>query len=103
PRHTFERALRIPQAILEQNAGKDTAEQLAAQYLGLKLTGPTRSEISSAIKYGFLERPVPKQLRPTDLSKQVLRPHEPGAKIAALRTAAMKAPVFADVYAHYRG
>lgn len=50
PRHSVDKALRIPRAILEQNAGKECSESEAAGYLGLKLNGPVRVEISSALK-----------------------------------------------------
>lgn len=103
PRHAVDRILRIPKAIIEQNAGRDASEQQAASYVGLKMTGATRMEISSAIKYGFLERPAPGQLRVTDLAKRVLRPQDPAAHLAGLRAAVLNAPVIADVYLHYRG
>jgi hypothetical protein len=57
PRHSIERALRIPRAILEQNAGKESSEAEASEYVGVGLGGPFRVEISSAIKYGLLSRP----------------------------------------------
>jgi hypothetical protein len=103
PRHVVDRVLRIPKAILEQNAGRDTSDQQAAAYLGVKLAGPTRMEIASAIKYGFLERPAKGQLRVTDLAKRVLRPQDPAAQLSGLREAVLNAPVISDVYLHYRG
>ena len=58
PRHSLERALRIPQAILEQNAGRECTEKESASFLGLQHNkGPYALEISSALKYGLLERP----------------------------------------------
>jgi hypothetical protein len=57
PRHSIERALRIPKAIIEQNAGREASEAEASAYVGVGLGGPFRLEISSAIKYGFLSRP----------------------------------------------
>ncbi len=58
PRHTVERALRIPQAIIEQNAGKECSEEESAKYVGVKFNnGPFMLEVSSALKYGLLERP----------------------------------------------
>src|SRR5262245_7375725 len=57
PRHALEKALRIPKAVLEQNAGKECTDEQAAKFAGLGLHGPTLVEISSAIKYGLFERP----------------------------------------------
>ena len=34
PRHNLERALRIPQAILEQNAGRECTEKESASFVG---------------------------------------------------------------------
>ena len=47
PRHAPDKALRIPRAILEQNAGKDCSDAEAVGFLGLKLSGALRTEISS--------------------------------------------------------
>lgn len=102
PRHSVEKALRIPRAILDQNAGRPCTEQKAAGFAGVGYHGPTRSEIGSAIKYGFLKREGG-QLVVTDLAKQILRPQTSGAPIEGMRKAIQEAPVFGDVYSHFRG
>ena len=54
PRHSVERALRIPRAMLEQNAGKPcTPEEAAGFFGGSSAKGPFAVEIASATKYGF--------------------------------------------------
>jgi hypothetical protein len=74
PRQSVESALRIPKAILEQNAGKACTPQQAATLLGFSTAkGPFGVEISSATKYGFLSRSDGK-LQPTDLARRILRP-----------------------------
>jgi hypothetical protein len=103
PRHTIQRALRIPKAIIEQNAGKECSEGEAAQYVGVGLGGPFRVEISSAIKYGLLSRPRPGYLAVTERARQAVRPQKPGDEIEAMRQAVLEAPEIADVYKHYRG
>jgi hypothetical protein len=59
PRHPVEKALRIPKAIIDQNAGKECTDKESAKYVGVGFNGPFGVEISSAIKYGFLTRPRP--------------------------------------------
>lgn len=104
PRHSLDKALRIPKAIIEQNAGKETSEIEAAKYLGISnLRGPFSVEISSALKFGLLERPNPGQLKPTELAKKIIRPQATDDEINGLREAVLKAPVISDVYKHYRG
>jgi len=103
PRHSVEKALRIPRAILEQNAGKDCSEVDAAKYCGISYNGPFKLEISSAIKYGLLERPFPRQVQPTELAKKILRPQVSSDEIDGLREAMLNAPIISDVYKHYRG
>ena len=95
--------LRVPKAILDQNAGKECSEAELAKFLGLKLTGPTRVEFSSALKFGLLERPSAGRIRMTELARQILRPQDPKEELDSLRQAALKAPDIADVYRHYRG
>ena len=73
PRHSVVRALRIPRAILEQNAGQPTSMAEAARYLGGTASGEFKLEISSAKKYGFLVSEGGK-LALTDRAKRALRP-----------------------------
>lgn len=103
PRHAVDKALRIPRAILEQNAGKECSDKEAASFVGVKLVGPFQVEIGSALKYGFLERPSPGHLKLTDLGRKVLRPQEPKDLLEGYRQAVLKAPHISDVYTHYRG
>jgi len=103
PRHPVDKSLRIPQAILEQNAGKECTVKESAAFLGVGAAGPYGVEVSSGIKYGFLERPSTGTLAVTDRAKRALRPQAPGDEVKALREAFLAAPVFGEVYGHYRG
>jgi hypothetical protein len=107
PRHSVQRALRIPRAILEQNAGKECSIADAASYLGMVKTkaavGDFGVEISSASKYKLLDRPSSGRLAITDLARKILRPQNPEDELAGLRQAVLNAPDIGDVYRHYRG
>jgi hypothetical protein len=103
PKHSLLSCLRIPQAILEQNAGDECTDREAAAFAKLGWTGDMRVEISSAIKYGWLERPAPSRVKPTDLVRKVLRPQQSNDRIEALRQAVLHAPVISDLYKRYRG
>lgn len=104
PRHTVKDALRIPAAMLTQNAGRTCTDLQAVSFVGLKSAkGPVAVEISSAIKYGFLNRPVAKKIELTELGRQALKPKSVEDEKAALHQAILNAPVFSDVYNHYRG
>jgi len=104
PRHSVAKAIRIPQAILDQNAGKACSRADAAKFLGLgSPAGPFGVEISSALKYGFLEQAEAGFIQPTDLAKKVLRPQSPNDTIDGYRQAVMTAPDISEVYQHYRG
>ncbi len=104
PRHAVGKAIRIAQAILDQNAGKSCSRADAAKFLGLSSpAGPFSVEISSAIKYGFLEQPQAGHLQPSALAKKILRPQLPSDTIDGYRQAVMNAPDISDVYQHYRG
>src|SRR5579863_1726767 len=103
PRHSVEKALRIPKAILEQNAGKPCTVKEAAAFLGMGAHGPFQLEVSSSSKYGFLDRPEPGKIQPSDLTKQILRPKSPTDVIDGYRQAILKAPIISEVYNHYRG
>jgi hypothetical protein len=103
PRHSVTKVLRVPKAILEQNAGKSCTEHEALKFAGLSYHGPSRVELSSAIKYGFLERPKAGYVAITELAKKVIRPQKPTDEIDGLRHAVLNAPTISDVYTHYRG
>lgn len=104
PRHSVAKAIRIAQAILDQNAGKACSRADAAKFLGLSTpAGPFSVEISSAIKYGFLEQPQSGQLLPSALAKKILRPQSPSDVIDGYRQAVMKAPDISEIYQHFRG
>jgi hypothetical protein len=103
PRHSVERAIRIPKAILEQNAGKACTPDQAAKFLGLKNPGgPFAVEIASAIKYKFLEKENG-QLKPSELARKIIRPTNDDDVINGYREAILNAPEVSDVYKHYRG
>jgi hypothetical protein len=103
PRNALEKSLRIPKAILEQNAGKPCSLKESANFVGVGVAGPYQVEVSSGIKYGFLERPTQGLITVTDRAKKILRPQDPQDRLDGLRDAILTAPVISDVYAHYRG
>ena len=102
PRVSVKKALRIPKAILDQNAGNACSRPEAASYCQCKLTGPFNTEIAAANKYGYLTTEN-KKVQPTELAKQILRPKQPTDEIEGLRQAILNAPGISDVYTHYRG
>jgi hypothetical protein len=103
PKHPLSRCIRIPQAILEQNAGRECKYREAAAFAKLSYKGEVAVEISSALKFGLLERVAQGTVRPTDLVRKIVRPQKPDDRIEALREAVLKAPVISDVYKHFRG
>jgi hypothetical protein len=103
PKHPISKCLRIPQAILDQNAGNQCTDREATKFAGMVYTGPLGVEIGSAIKYGLLERPAPGTVRPTDLIRRIVRPQKPTDRTDAMRQAVLNAPGISDAYKHYRG
>lgn len=103
PRHVVDKALRIPKAILEQNAGKPCTVKESASFLGVGAAGPYQVEVSSGIKYGFLDRPEPGKIAITERAKKILRPQEANDELSGYREAVLEAPIVSDVYGHYRG
>lgn len=103
PRYWLGKCLRIPEAIQKQNAGKECTDQEAAKYVGVKHRkgGPFGQEISSAIKYGLLERSVDGKLKLTEIARKILIPKKDDDYLSGLRAAVMEAPVISDIYRHY--
>jgi hypothetical protein len=103
PKHPILKCTRIPQGVVENNAGKECTDREAAKFAGIGWSGDIGVEISSAIKYGLFERPSPGHVKPTDLIRRILKPQTPTDKMDAIREAVLKAPVISDIYRHYRG
>lgn len=103
PKDSLLSCLRIPQGVLDQNAGEPCSDREAAAFAKVGWTGNVGVEISSAIKYGLLERPTPGKVKPTDLARKIIRPQDPKDKVTGLRQAVMNAPVISEVYTKYRG
>lgn len=102
PKHSILACVRIPQGIVDQNAGEACTDREGAGYAKIGWTGEVAVEISSAIKYGLLRRPSPGHIKPTDLTRKIVRPQDPKDKLTALRQAVMNAPVISEVYTKYR-
>lgn len=103
PKHPILKCLRMPQAVLENNAAKECTDREAAKFAGLGWSGPLSVEISSALKYGLFHRPSPGKVEPTETTRRIVRPQKPTDRIDAIREAVLKAPLVSDVYKHYRG
>lgn len=102
PKDSILDCLRIPQAIIDQNTGDACSDREGAGYAKIGWTGEVSVEISSALKYGLLERPSPGKIKPTDLARKIVRPQDPKDRLSALRQAVMNAPVISGVYKKYR-
>lgn len=103
PRHSVKKALRIPQAILDQNAGNACTSAESAAFVGVGHSGPYMMEVSSAKKYGLLISPEDGKIQPSDLAKKILRPQSDADELQGIREAVMNAPQISEVYKHYRG
>lgn len=103
PRHAVDKALRIPEAIYNQNAGKPTVLSDAAKFTtGGKAIGAFRTEVASAKKYGFL-RSEDGKLILEERAWKAIAPQSGTERISALREAVLAAPELSLVYDHYRG
>jgi hypothetical protein len=104
PRHSIEKALRIPRAVYEQNAGNPVTADEAAGFVGAaKATGGVGLEISSARKYGFFGSGEGGRMILTDRARRALKPESATDRRAALQEAVLAAPDISDVYNFYRG
>jgi hypothetical protein len=86
PRHAVVRALRIPQALYDQNGGRPASLLEAVRFTGgAAVSGPFRTEVSSAKKYGFLDTRDSNKIAPTDRARRAIAPQSPTDRLDALR------------------
>ncbi|OZF33132.1 hypothetical protein CH294_18100 [Rhodococcus sp. 14-2483-1-1] len=103
PRHTLLQALRIPQAIYQQNGGNPATPKEAVAFAGGRsLTGAYKLEISSAKKYGFIKSEGGKLLL-EERARRAIAPQSDGDRVASFQEAVLAAPEISDVYSFYRG
>jgi hypothetical protein len=103
PRHSIEKALRIPRALIEQNAGKPASRDEAVRFAGGSgLNGPWGVEISSGQKYGFLSSDSG-SVSLTERARRAISPQSETDRRSALREAILEAPDFSGVYNFFRG
>lgn len=103
PKDPISKCLRIPRGILDQNGGNECTPKAAAGFAKIGWSGPVGVEISSATKYGLLERPSPGKVKPTDLARKIIRPQQSNDEVEGLREAVVNAPLIGDFYKRYRG
>lgn len=104
PRHSVDRALRIPKAVYDQNGGRPVTAIEAARLVGSNsATGNTGLEIASARKYGFFGKDADGKITLTDRARRAIAPQSPTDRTSALQEAVLAAPDLADVYNYYRG
>jgi hypothetical protein len=104
PRHSVERALRIPKAVYEKDADKPVTYAEAASYVGAAAaTGNLGLEIASARKYGFFDSGDDGKLVLTDRARRAIAPQSPTDRTQALQEAVLAAPDLSEVYSSYRG
>ena len=102
-RHSLEKVLRIPKAILDKNARKECSDEDTATFLGIKYNigikynkGSCALELSSALKFGLLERPSVGRIAVSELAKKILRPQNEQEELVGLREAVPKGPGYFD-------
>jgi hypothetical protein len=94
----------IPGTLWKRSCGFRRRSSTSATFLNIKYNkGPYALELSSAIKFGLLERPSPGRIAVSELAKKILRPQNEQEELVGLREVVLKAPEISAVYSHYRG
>lgn len=103
PRHSLEKALRIPRALIERNAGKPATRDEAVRLAGgAGMNGAWGVEISSGQKYGFLASESG-AISLTERARRAISPQSETDRQSALREGILDAPEFSSVYNYFRG
>ncbi|MYF76341.1 MAG: hypothetical protein F4174_03115 [Acidobacteria bacterium] len=105
PRTSLEKALRLPQALMDQFAGEATAPVDLALAVGVKPSSSGwRALTGAAIGYGLTEGGYnASAIGLTSLGRRVVAPQEEGEDIEALREACLKPRVVGGFLGKYEG
>lgn len=103
PRHKLEEALRVPQKIQDEMAGRPFRRLLLAEALGM---GPSSIEfrdlLSSSYKYGLTEgTEKAAEISLTPIGKKAIQSLNAAERLAARRQAVLTPPVFQKFFKDY--
>ena len=96
-------AIKIPQGIRDQNAGRPMNRVLLAEALKLSPTGTTfRDLLSASYKYEFTKGSFNSEtIELTELGEQLTKPRSENEKLEAMRRGLRNIPLFGQLLAHY--
>lgn len=103
PGQTIEEATRVPQVIRDSNAGRPMNKVLLAGVLKLSPTSSLfRELLSASYKYEFTDGSwSADSIGLTELGERLTKPRSPDERLAALREALQKIPLFAQLLNHF--
>jgi len=103
PEIVITEAIKIPQGIREQNAGRPMNRLLLAEALKLSPTGTTfRDLLSASYKYGFTKGSFASEtIELTELGEQLTKPRNEKEKLDAMRTGLQRISLFEQLLAHF--
>jgi predicted nucleotide-binding protein len=104
PLYTLEETLVVPQTVENERHGQPMKRLLLAEGLGEKPSSVRfRGLLSSSYKYGLTEGTEKSEdIFLTQLGLDIVQSTDPARRLAALRQAAMRSPLFRSFYEAYR-
>lgn len=103
-------ALSLPEAISRVKTIHDREQHLAApkeviaKHLGYGgLNGASNKVLSAISKYGLLEEVAGDKVKVSSAAISILFPHNPEEKASAIKDAALKPPLFAEIFEEWQG
>jgi len=105
PSASLEEALRVPQSIIENYAGRPTGPLLVAKALNVDPKGSQLKVLSgAAIAFGLIEGGAQAAaISVSDLARRIVRPKEENDDLVAKREAVLRPRVFGDFLRQYDG
>lgn len=105
PIASLDDALRVPQVIFDQYAGKPTSPFNVAKALNVDPKGSQLRVLSgAAIAFGLIEGGAQAStINVTELARRILRPRAEGEDVEAKREAVLKPRIFGDFLRNYDG
>jgi hypothetical protein len=103
PEITITEAIKVPQGIREQNAGKPMNRLLLAEALKLSPTGTTfRDLLSASYKYGFTKGSFNSEtIELTELGLELTKPRSEKEKLEAMREGLRRIGLFEQLLTHF--
>ena len=102
PNYPLSEAINNVDKVFDADRTVPLPREVIAKHLGYSgISGASDSKIATIVQYGLLERTGKAEMKVSQLAVDILLPENEAQKQAAINRAALKPPLFAEIWNHF--